>query len=55
MDESVEKRSPPRNPFIDDEAVETSDTGETAHEDDEESDPNDYVIAETLTEDGKRH
>ena len=51
MDESVEERSPPRNPFIDDEAVEASDTGETANEDDEESDPNDCVIVETLTED----
>ena len=51
MDESVEERSPPRNPFIDDEAVGASDTGETAHEDDEESDPNDCVIVETLTED----
>ena len=51
MDESVEERSPPRNPFIDDEAEEASDTGETAHEDDEESDPNDCVIVETLTED----
>ena len=51
MDECVEERSPPRNPFIDDEAVEASDTSDTAHEDDEESDPNDCVIVETLTED----
>ena len=50
-DESVEERSPPRITFIDDEAVEASDTGKTAHEDDEESDPNDCVIVETLTED----
>ena len=50
MDESIEERSPPRNPFIDDEAAEISDAGETAHED-EESEPNNCVIVETLTED----
>ena len=47
---NLEERSLPRNPFIDDEAAEISDTGETAHEDDEESVHNDCVIVETLTE-----
>ena len=35
MDESIEERSPPRNPFIDDEAADVSDAGETGHEDGE--------------------
>ena len=55
LDQSVEERSPSRNPFIDDEAVEASEAGETAHEVDEESDPNDCVIVETLTRRGKRY
>ena len=32
--------------------MEASDAGETKHEYDEDSDPNDCVIVETLTEDG---
>ena len=51
LDESFEEQSPPRNPFIDDEAAETSDAEEPIYEDDEESDPNDCVVVVQLTED----
>ena len=51
LDESFEEQSPPRNPFIDDEAAETTDAEEPIHEDDEESDPNDCVVVAQLTED----
>ena len=50
MDETREEQSPPRNPFIDDEATEVSD-GQLEGEEEDESDPNDCVIVETLTED----
>ena len=50
-EESFEEQSPPRNPFIDDEAAETTDAEEPTHEDDEESDPNDCVVVAQLTED----
>ena len=49
LDESLVEQSPPRNPFIDDEASETE--GEPVQEDEQESDPNDCMIVETLTED----
>ena len=51
LDESFVEQSPPRNPFIDDEAAETTDAEEPTHEDDEESDPNDCVVVAQLTED----
>ena len=52
LDESFVEQSLPRNPFIDDEAAEASDTeGEPVEEDEQESDPNDCMIVETLTED----
>ena len=52
LDESFVEQSLPRNPFIDDEAAETSDTeSEPVQEDEQESDPNDCMIVETLTED----
>ena len=50
MDETQEEQSPSRNPFIDDEATEVSD-GQLEGEEANESDPNDCVIVETLTED----
>ena len=50
LDESFEEQSPPRNPFIDDEAAETTDE-EPTHQDDEESDPSDCVVVAQLTED----
>ena len=52
LDESSVEQSPPRNPFIDDEAAEASDTeGEPLQEEyEQESDPNDCMIVETLTE-----
>ena len=49
LDETREEQSPPRNPFIDDEATEESDGQLEGKED--ESDPNDCVIVETPTED----
>ena len=46
------EQSPPRNPFIDDEATEVSDAdSQLEGEEEDESDPNDCVIVETLTED----
>ena len=52
MDESFEEQSPPRNLFIDDQAGEASDAErEPVLEDEQESDPNDCVMVETLTED----
>ena len=51
LDESFEEQSPPRNPFIDDEAAETTDAEEPTHEGDEESDPNCCVVVAQLTED----
>ena len=51
LDESFEEQSPPRNPFIDDEAAETADEKEPTHQDDEESDPSDCVVVAQLTED----
>ena len=51
MDETREEQSPPRNPFIDDEATEVSDAdGQLEGEEEDESDPNDRMIVETLTE-----
>ena len=49
--DEFEEQSPPRNPFIDDEAAETTDAEEPTHEDDEDSDPNDCVVVAQLTED----
>ena len=52
LDETREQQSPPRNPIIDDEALEVSDAdGQLEGEEEDESDPNDCVIVETLTED----
>ena len=52
LDASFKEQSPPRNPFIDDEAAEALDTeGEPVQEEEQESDPNDCMIVETLTED----
>ena len=52
LDESFVEQSLPRIPFIDDEAAEASDTeGEPVQEDEQESDPNDCMTVETLTED----
>ena len=52
LDESFVEQNPPRNPFFDDEATEASDTeGEPVQKDEQESDPNDCMIVETLTED----
>ena len=52
LDESFVEQSPPRNPFIDDEAAEASDTeGEPVQEDEQESDPNDCMVVAQLTED----
>ena len=48
---NIEKQSPQRNPFIDDEAAEAQDEAEPAVQDVDESDVNDCVIIETLTED----
>ena len=50
LDENCEEASPPRNPFIDDEAKET-DAVEEHPQDDEKSDPNDCVVVAKLTED----
>ena len=51
MDETREEQSPSRNPFIDDEATEVSDADGQLEGEEDESDPNDCVIVETLTED----
>ena len=51
LDESFVEQSPPRHPFIEDEAAETTDAEEPTHEDEEESDPNDCVVVAQLTED----
>ena len=51
LDKSREEQSPPRNPFIDDEAAETSVADDQPQqEDDKESDPNDCVVVAQLTE-----
>ena len=50
LDESCEDASPPRNPFIDDEAEE-ADAEEEPPQGDEESDPNNCVVVAQLTED----
>ena len=52
LDETRGEQSPPRNPFIDDEVTEVSDVdGQLEGEEEDESDPNDCVIVQTLTED----
>ena len=50
FDETRDEQSPPRNLFIDDEATEVSDD-QLEGEEEDESDTNDCVIVETLTED----
>ena len=52
LNDIPEEQSPPRNPFIDDEAEVAWDAeGETAQPEDEESDPDDCVVVAHLTED----
>ena len=51
LDETFEEQRPQHNPFIDDEAAETTDEEEPTNQDDEVSDPSDCVVVAQLTED----